>query len=204
MNEIKTYDNIDYFNRILNCIDSAWNIFANKVGHGLININKEASMQLQFANIIRILLPLCAYAQGERAEVELETAIHDGDRIREADIVIEAFKENDHFRVVIELKCYKSYAASGGKRGAHDIFRKDVYFDIELIGKYIKNNQVIQGMCFVMTDYKSFVHPEQRRGKRWNYDISNGAKISNITVNTLIGGNSVYRYRKNMNLTGII
>lgn len=42
-----------------------------------------------------------------------------------------------------------------------------------------------------MTDYKNFGHPEQRRGKCWDYDLSHGTQIENITLNTPIGGSPV-------------
>ena len=39
----------------------AWSLFARKVGGGVIEINNEASMQLQFSYVLQQLLPLIAF-----------------------------------------------------------------------------------------------------------------------------------------------
>ena len=184
-------NNDTYFERIYNAIMYSWKLFCNKVGNQSVFINKEASMQLHFAGIIQQLLPLVSYSTDESSFVELETAVDDGDRIREADIMITAKKGDEIFRIVIELKCYKTYAASGGKRGAHDIFMKEVYQDLELVEKYLLNNQANIGLCFAMTDYQAFIYPNQKSGKCWSYDISQGSSVSNVNIQTPIGGHDI-------------
>jgi hypothetical protein len=54
-------------------IDFAWNVFINKVGYKTITINKEASMQIQFAYIIQQLLPLVSHAMKAISGVLRET-----------------------------------------------------------------------------------------------------------------------------------
>ncbi|WP_145972667.1 hypothetical protein [Acetobacterium woodii] len=183
--EMKDYP---FFHRIINIVNNSWEVFENKVGYEDIFINKEASMQLHFAHILQQYIPLIIYERDESATVELETAVDDGMRIREADIMITAYKGIHVFRVVIELKCYKTKASSGGPRGAQDIFMKEVYQDIELVEKYLLNDQADEGFCFVMTDHRMFVYPRQKNGKCWDYDMSQGTVAGNTILETPIGG----------------
>lgn len=58
-------------NRARDLISFSWNIFSKKVGNGIININKEASMQLQYANILQQLLPIIIINGDESLTLEL-------------------------------------------------------------------------------------------------------------------------------------
>lgn len=183
----------DYFcddikNRALSSIKLAWDTFSRKVGNGLLPINKEASMQLQFAYILQQMLPLIIFQDDESINFELETSVSDGTRKREVDIMINILKGDDLYRIAIELKCYKTFASSGGKRGANDIFMKDVYQDLDLVEKYISNNEADIGITFVMTNHRSFIYPSSKRGKCWDYDISQNVTIGDTIINTPIGG----------------
>ncbi|MCB0447697.1 MAG: hypothetical protein KDD03_09325 [Gelidibacter sp.] len=179
-------------NRVKNIVDICWDSFSAKVGCGLIAINKEASMQLQFAYILKNSLDLAVYNDDESVELELETAIPVNGRLRECDIVIQMIKGETELYLPIEMKCYKEYASSGGKRGASDIFMKDVYQDLELLENYSKNAHYSNGIGLVMTDLGRLVFPENKRGKKWDYDISEGTFLDGETIrNTPIGGKEV-------------
>lgn len=183
---------LDFKNRVNSIVDICWDSFSAKVGCGLIVINKEASMQLQFAYILKNSLDLAVYNDDESLEIELETAIPVNGRLRECDIVIQMTKGAEELFLPIEMKCYKEFASSGGKRGASDIFMKDVYQDLELLESYTKNNHYGNGIGLVMTDLSRIPFPKSKRGKKWNYDISDGTVLSGITVkNTPIGGYGV-------------
>jgi hypothetical protein len=179
-------------NRVKTIVDICWNSFSAKVGCGLITINKEASMQLQFAYLLKNALDLSVYNEDESIELELETAIPVDGRLRECDIVIQIYKGNTELYLPIEVKCYKEFASSGGKRGASDIFMKDVYQDLELLENYSKNAKYSNGIGLVMTDLNRLPFPKSKNGKKWNYDISDGTCLSGITIkNTPIGGYDV-------------
>lgn len=179
-------------NRVKKIIDLCWDSFSAKVGCGLININKEASMQLQFAYTLKNSLDLAVYNIDESVELELETAIPVDGRLRECDIVIQMTKGETNLYLPIEMKCYKEYASSGGKRGASDIFLKDVYQDLELLESYSRNTNYCSGIGFVMTDFRGLVYPASRNGKKWDYDISEGTFLQGETIrNTPIGGKKV-------------
>ena len=53
----------DLLNRVKNIIDLCWESFSAKVGGGLINVNKEASMQLNFAYILKNSIDLIIHHQ---------------------------------------------------------------------------------------------------------------------------------------------
>lgn len=180
-------------NRVKDIVDFCWNSFSAKVGGGLITINKEASMQLQFAYLVKNTLDLSVYNEDESVELELETAIPVDGRLRECDIVIQIIKGKTELFLPIEMKCYKEFASSGGKRGASDIFMKDVYQDLELLEKYKTQDNYISGIELVMSDLERLVYPKTKRGKKWDYDISQGKTISKgITLTTPIGGNETF------------
>lgn len=69
-------------NRTRELITLAWDIFSRKVGNGLITINKEASMQLQYAYIVQQLLPMIIFNKDESINLELETTISAGRKNR--------------------------------------------------------------------------------------------------------------------------
>ncbi len=178
--------------RIRNIIDLCWESYSAKVGGGLIDINKEASMQLNFAYILKNSIDLAIHHQDELVTIELETGILTNGRMRECDIVIRMQKNDDVRFLPVEMKCYKEYASSGGKREAVDLFFYGVYEDLELLESYSQNTNYLNGIQFTMTDFRRIVHPNVRRGKYWAYDISEGASIINgINLNIPIGGNEV-------------
>lgn len=184
--------------RVRDHIDLCWISFTQKVGNRLIDINKEASMQLNFAYLLRSNIELVLFESGENVKIELETGIEVNGCIRECDILIEIIKDDQVQKLPIELKCYKKKAASGGNRGALDIFFKDVYVDLELLEAYEKNQRFLRGIHYIMTDYKHCVFPNKKVGKFWDYDISNGVSVVNgIHLTTPIGGKEI-----NLRLTG--
>lgn len=179
-------------NRIKSIVDICWESFSAKIGCGLIEINKEASMQLHFAYILKNTLDIAIHNEDEKVTIELETTIKIGNRPRECDIVIKIEKGNEIVYLPIEMKCYREYASSGGKRGALDLFVKEVYADIELLECYSKNKCFLNGILLVMTDLKRVVFPEIKKGKYWDYDISNGTTLQGIIQKTTpMGGKKV-------------
>jgi hypothetical protein len=178
--------------RVNDIIEICWESFSAKIGCGLIEINKEASMQLNFAYLLKNTIDLVIHNEDEKITIELETTIPINGRTRECDVVIKIEKEDKILYLPIEMKCYKEFASSGGKRGALDIFFKDVFADIELLESYSKKEHFLKGIMLVMTDFKNAVYPAKKNGKYWDYDISDGTIISGgVTKNTAIGGYDV-------------
>ena len=179
-------------NRVHNIVDQCWSSFSAKVGGELLVLNKEASMQLNFAYLLKNAMDLVIYHKGESVGIELETSIKVNNHHRNCDIVINIQKDGERVFLPIEMKYYKEYASSGGKRGALDIFVKDVYFDLELLESYSKLNAYLNGIQLTMTDLKRVIYPSNKDGKYWTYDISNGAKIkAGTNYTTPIGGHNI-------------
>ncbi|WPV00585.1 hypothetical protein SNE26_02245 [Mucilaginibacter sp. cycad4] len=179
-------------NRVYRLIDDCWISFTSKVGGGVININKEASMQLQFAYILNNAFDLIIYAPDEKVSLELETGISVDGRWREVDILISMKKDNEFKYLPIEMKCYKTLASSGKKRGGADLFMKDVYEDIHLLEKYSLGAGHLSGIQLTMTDMKNLVSPLKKITKNWDYDISHGYSIiGGVVKTTPIGGKPV-------------
>jgi len=148
--------------RMRKSISFAWSIFSEKVGSGLIYINKEASMQLQFSYILQQVVPLICFQSNENVKIELETGVKVQGKSREIDLVLVGTSGSGTYKIAVEMKCYREYASSGGKRGATDIFMKDVYEDLHLLESYCSLAGFNQGVALVMNDLERLVNPKKK------------------------------------------
>ena len=172
-------------------VSLSWNLFSRKVGNGLIPINKEASMQLQYAYILHQIAPLIVFQENESFSVELETGVIAQERSREIDILFSTECDHQKYSIAIEMKCYRTQSSSGGKRGATDIFMKDVYEDLYLLEQYVEEEIANEGVALVMNDLENFVHPKKKEAKCWDYDISHEASFGPVSLSTPIGGKDI-------------
>jgi hypothetical protein len=178
--------------RMRGAVSLAWSLFSRKVGSGLVEINKEASMQLQFAYILQQLLPLITFQRNEQLRLELETGAKLGTTTCEMDVLLSGQSSmTKKHRIAIELKCYRARASSGGMRGATDIFMKDVYEDLAILERYLEGDLAEEGVALVMNDLERLVYPKSKEAKCWHYDISHGTTIKPVTLSTPIGGKDV-------------
>ena len=177
--------------RMRAAVNLSWIMFSRKVGNGLVPINKEASMQLQYAYVLQQLLPLITFHENENFEIELETGVQVNGRSREIDLLFKGELGEQKHSIAIEMKCYRTLAASGGARGATDIFMKDVYEDFYLLEQYVLSGIAQEGVSLVMNDLPRLVNPKNKNAKCWDYDISNGASFGPINLTTPIGGKPV-------------
>ena len=149
-------------------------------------------MQLQYAYVLQQFLPLITFQEDEAFEIELETGVNVTGKNREVDLLFSGCCSDGEHRIAIEMKCYRTFAASGGKRGATDIFMKDVYVDLLLLEQYVDARIADQGVALVMTDLQRLVNPKSKNAKCWTYDISEGASFGPATLNVPIGGKPVH------------
>ncbi len=185
--------------RLRKSISFAWEVFTKKVATGLLSINKEASMQLHYSLILHQVVPLICYNKDEQVQIELEAGLNIKGKRREVDLILCGLnsKLNSSYKIAIEMKCYRTLTSSGRKRGATDIFMKDVYEDLFLLEEYCSHANFNRGVALVMTDMERFVNPKKKKAKCWDYDISQGTKVSNVHIKTPIGGKDVdVRLRK--------
>ncbi|UIN20698.1 hypothetical protein [Herbaspirillum frisingense] len=191
----------DYLpHRMRAAISFAWSLFARKVGGGVIEVNKEASMQLQFSYILQQLLPLIAFHKSEVFALELETGVRLENGSCEIDVLFKGKAGEQEHRIAIEMKCYKTLASSGNPRGATDIFMKDVYEDLAILEQYVGGGHAQEGLALVMTDMRRLVQPTRKDAKCWDYDISDGASFGPIQLSTPIGGKPINITLKNQYL----
>ena len=150
-------------------------------------------MQLQYAYVLQQLLPLTLHEPDEQVHIELETTINHLDgRRNNVDILIVGTKGEHQVKIAVELKYYRRIASSGRLRGAQDIFKKAVYEDLEVLEHYVSGGHAHHGVLLVMTDMKGFVEPLARRGKAWEYDISQGHRtIAGNDFKIPVGGREV-------------
>lgn len=181
----------NFSERMRAAISLGWVMFSRKVGNGLIPINKEASMQLQYAYVLQQLLPLITFHGDEKYEIELETGVRANGRSREIDLLFTGEFGNQKHVIAIEMKCYRTLSASGGKRGATDIFMKDVYEDLYLLEQYVSEAIAQEGVALVMSDMERLVHPSRKSTKCWDYDISHDAAFGPVRLTTPIGGKEI-------------
>ncbi len=150
-------------------------------------------MQLEYSLILQQVLPLiCFNDDEERVKIELEKGYEYkvGGKSREIDLVLET---SANYKIAVEMKCYREKAASGKKRGATDIFMKDVYEDLYLLESYCNEKGGFdKGVALVMNDLRRLVSPKNKDAKCWDYDISDGYEFSNPQpLTTPIGGKEV-------------
>jgi hypothetical protein len=157
-----------------------------------VSINKEASMQLQCAYILKQMLPLTLQQKGESADLELETAVKTESGTNNIDILLRVSTLRRKMAFAIEMKCCSTIAASGGNRGAHDIFMKDVYEDLHVLEGSVARGHASQGIAVVMNDLERFVNPKVKNGKCWAYDISQGHTFAGGQIAIPIGGKAVH------------
>jgi hypothetical protein len=177
--------------RLRAAISAAWTVFARKVGSGLIPINKEASMQLQYAYVLKQLLPLAIQRPDESAELELEPGVKTATGSNNIDLLVHGTSSSGEIRIAVEMKCYRKLAASGGTRGAHDIFMKDVYDDLQILEQYVGQGIASRGVALVMNDLERFINPTVKSGKCWTYDTSQGHTFKGGHFTVPIGGKAV-------------
>jgi hypothetical protein len=138
-------------NRVRSLIDYCWGSFSAKVGGGLMDVNKEASMQLHFAYILKNSIDLIIHQKDESVNIELETGIPINGKLRECDIVVKIEKGDKVLSIPIEMKCYKTKTSTGKLRGAQDLFKHGVYEDLELLESY-ESETMLSGVHLAMTD----------------------------------------------------
>lgn len=182
----------DYSVRLRAAVSWAWRALALKIVHGEVHVNREASLQLHYAACLQQVLPLVRFRPTEMAVIELEAAVHVGKQPYNIDVLLTGTQANDSpYRIAIEMKCYRVHAASGGKRGATDIFMKDVYEDLAVLEAYCNAGLADVGIALVMNEHRGFVFPASKTAKCWTYDISHGAKARPGTLDVAVGGREV-------------
>jgi hypothetical protein len=107
--------------RLRSAVTLAWRLFARKVGGGAISVHKEASMQLQYAYLLQQITPMIIFHDQEQIGIFLEGGFQLRGRNREIDVLLTGKTASQQHRIAIEMKCYRTHAASGNLRGANGV-----------------------------------------------------------------------------------
>lgn len=126
--------------RLCFVLNFAWEIYIGQIISGKIRLQKESSMQLHYASIIKYIGELLCIAPGEIFEIELESSY----KGKEIDIIC-GFNE---IKAAIELKCFRKCS-----NRAVDTDMYDALKDIERLLTY-KGFGVRQFIC--LTDNKYY------------------------------------------------
>jgi hypothetical protein len=164
--------------RVNDIIEICWESFSAKIGCGLIEINKEASMQLNFAYLLKNTIDLAIHNEDEQISIELETSILVNGTTRECDVVIKISKKDELRYIPIELKCYKQFQSNGKSTDGYTQFRDNLHIDLHLLEQYSSMENYTNGISFVITNFANLVN----RKAYWRKDISNGTVIQGGVV----------------------
>lgn len=190
--------------RVKGIINICWDSFSAKVGCGLIAINKEASMQLEFAYLLKQSMSLAIHNLDESIEIELETSLHLDIGYKECDILIKLCKGEETCFIPIELKCFKEFQPNGNPTGGYTQFRNKLYNDLSLLESYMNLEGCLTGISFTITDFEGLVN----RNTYWGDNICNGTQIQNGIVSnvnyeqqeqTLLTGHYIFNWESKNN-----
>ena len=148
-------------------------------------------MQLQYAYLLKQVLPLVIQNPDESVELELEPSVKMNTGSNNIDLLVQGKSSAGKTQIAVEMKCYRKLAASGGMRGANDIFMKDVYDDLQVLEQYVAKGIASRGVALVMNDLERFVNPAVKSGKCWTYDTSQGHTFKGGHFTVPVGGKSV-------------
>jgi hypothetical protein len=164
-----------FVDRVRDLVNLCWSNFSAKVGGGIVTTNKEASMQLEFAYLLKQSLDLAIHNKHESIDIELETSLNIAVGYKECDIVLKLTKGKEIIYIPIELKCFKQFQPNGNPTGGYTQFRRHVYTDLYLLEQYSLLQLFSTGISLVMTDFNGIVN----RNGFWESNICNGTTIQN-------------------------
>lgn len=177
---IFTHKKMDTFrSRIDNFIYDSWKVFAHKAGNQLITINSVASMQMNYAYLLKKHLDFIIYDKKEKIDIELEHAQLVNKQYKSIDILLKTSNGRGTSNIPITLRYYSLPARAKVKKEASDIFKKEIYTGLELLEQCANLPHFAQGYELIMTNVKSLVYaPQSQSAKQNDYNISKGFEIN--------------------------
>jgi len=138
---IKPQTSIQRLERIL---AESWELLSQRIASKRVKINKEASLQLQYASILASLGGLYCVEPNEVFSIELESA----NAGRNIDITCSLGDAN----AAIELKCFKKESRRGLEADMYDVL-----VDIDRLLSYKKDYKVCKFICLTDNPYYATV-----------------------------------------------
>lgn len=158
----------DQKERLSEIINLSWNILIEYVDNGKVKINKESSLQLHYAAILKQIGETFCIKPEEIFTVELETHYKGKN--------IDIFCSLGQAKAALEIKCFKEFSSTGGKSAAQDIKMYDVFEDICRLSGYVDEKFVDFGIFLCYTDHKYFVEGAEMKGYTKVFSTRNGSQ----------------------------
>lgn len=158
----------------------AFERLCGKVTGKRIDVANEASLQLQFASILKTLGELYEETHNERFNIELEknVTLLDGDSVESRKRVdiwfsLEDKKGDEQQACAIELKFFKR-ANQREPNNRYDVFQ--ALHDLERYGKFADT-----GYLLVATDHPHYINQEEYSEDTRDFDFRDGSKYKEGT-----------------------
>jgi len=162
---------MEYKDRLIRILDDSYKILIEKISHGSIVIDNEASFQLHLSYILKTLGSLYEFSNDERFIINLESyidlgvsSIKSGSNWARVDILYSIGTVDKSSKCAIELKYFKK------ENHREPNNRYDVFRDISNLEQY--KNIGIDLCCFILgTDHSHYVNQESYSLETGDFDF---------------------------------
>jgi hypothetical protein len=170
--------------RLEEIVKQSYKIVSEKINNGIVIVDVEAGLQLQYAYILKTIGALYEFAPNDRFSIELEKRMQfnakmkkSGSKTAKIDIYMELENGNNKCRCAIELKFFKK----GNHREPNN--RYDMFQDLKNLETY-KKNGIDLNYFIVMTDHEHYIEKENYSKDTKDFDMRDGKTYRKGTVLT--------------------
>ena len=181
--------NEKYKKRLEEIVNNGYSILINQIAGNAIQIDNEASFQLQFAYILKTLGDLYRYSSNDLFTIELENTFSIKSQFAKSktkkarvDIILSLGDFSNFSTVAIELKFLKAI----NHREPNN--RYDAFLDLHNLEVYKRENLFDITYFILGTDHKHYVNQKNYSTPTSKFDLRNGSTYKAKT--TLIYGTS--------------
>jgi len=168
--------NTKYIKRLEEIVDTSYDLLTNQIAGNAMQVNNEASFQLQFAYILKTLGELYKFSSDDLFTIELENTFTFKSPTRKSktktariDIILTLGDFTNFATLAIELKFFKEI----NHREPNN--RYDVFLDLHNLENYRKEN-VFDITYFILgTDHKHYVNKIDYSNNTSKFDFRDGA-----------------------------
>jgi len=167
-----------YTDRLKKIVNLAYESLYEKIAGGVIIIENEASLQLQFSSIIKTIAEIYIYQKDELFSIELEKPVilssgvfskSNSSKARiDIFISIENLISGEKSNCAIELKFFKK-ANHREPNNRYDVF-KDIH-NLENYGDFVN-----MGILLVATDHEHYISQEKYSSETSDFDFRENSK----------------------------
>lgn len=171
-----------FIQRLEEIIDRSYSILINQIAGKAIQIDNEASFQLQLAYILKTLGELYKYSSNDLFTIELENTFSINEPFAKSktkkarvDIILSLGDYSNFATAAIELKFLKA----ANHREPNN--RYDVYLDLHNLEVYKKENLFDITYFILGTDHSHYVNKSKYSEQTSDFDFRHGTKYTSKT-----------------------